>query len=121
MSPKEIKYGSKVAGNVYFIKQFDNLGIRRKYTGFYLLVEIMQLLINEEKRIVSFSKQVYPQIASKYGKTDCTIERNIRSLIRKCWNFEMMEKLNTYYPAEEMPTCREFVYLVKTYILNQIM
>ena len=121
MSPKEIRYGKNVASNIYFLKQLDELGVYRKYTGFYLLVEIMQLLINEDKRIVSFSKQVYPIIAQKYGKTDCTIERNIRNLIHKCWNYDMMIKLNTYYPLDEMPTCREFVYLVKDYITKQIM
>ncbi len=121
MSPKEMRYGKNVASNVYFLKQLDNLGIFRKYTGFYLLVEIMQMLINEERRIISFSKEVYPQIAMKYGKTDCTIERNIRNLIHKCWNYDMMTKLNTYYPPNMCPTCREFVYLVRNYIIQQIM
>ena len=121
MSPKEIKYGKNVEANIYFIKQLDNLGIDRKYTAYYLLVEIMQILINEEREIKSFSKEVYPQIARKYGKTDCTIERNIRNLIKKCWNEELMLKLNAYYPEGSMPTCREFIYLIKNYISKQIM
>ena len=98
MTTKEIKFNKNIERNIFFIKQFENLGISKRYTGFYLLIEIMQILINEERRIVSFSKEVYPMIAEKYGKTDCTIERNIRSLIEKCWTFELMEKLNTYYP-----------------------
>ena len=121
MSPKEMKYKDNVAGNIFFLKQLDNLGIDRKYTGFYLLVEIMQVLINEEKRIKSFSKQVYPKIAEKYGKTNCTVERNIRNLIEHCWCKEMMIQLNTFFPEGKRPTCGEFVYLIKNYIKEQIM
>jgi len=120
MTTKELKYGKNIEKNIYFIKQLENLGINKKYTGFYLLIEIMQILINEEKRVISFSKEVYPIIAEKYGKTDCTIERNIRSLIEKCWCKDIMVKLNVYYPEETKPTCREFIYLVKNYITKQI-
>lgn len=120
MSPKEIKYGKNIEGNIYFVKQLDNLGISRKYTGFYLMVELMNVLINEDRKISSFSKQIYPQIAEKYGKTTCTIERNIRNLISRCWNISMMEKLGTYVPESKRPTCRTFVFLVKNYITKQI-
>ena len=121
MSPKEIKYGKNISSNIYFIKQLDELGLNRKYTGFYLLVEIMQVMINEERIIRSFSEQVYPMIAMKYGKTTCTIERNVRSIISKCWNDSMMKKLNTYYPNGEKPTCRVFIHLIKDYITKQIL
>lgn len=121
MSPKEIRYGKNISGNIFFIKQLDELGLNRKYTGFYLLVEIMQVMINEQRIIKSFSEQLYPIIATKYGKTVCTIERNIRSIINKCWNNDMMEKLNAYYPAGEKPTCRVFIYLIKNYITDQIL
>ena len=80
----------------------------------------MEFLINQEIETKSFSKEVYPKIAMKYGKTACTVERNIRSLIDKCWCCELMEKLNVYYADGEKPTCRAFVYLVKNYICNKI-
>ena len=121
MSSAEIKYGDKVANNVYFVKQLDNLGINKKYIGYYLLIEIMDLLINQERRINSFSKEVYPLIAKKYGKSDCTIERNIRSLIERYWSKELMEKLNVYYPEMHKPSCRDFIFLIKNYITIQIL
>lgn len=121
MSPKEERYSKNVEGKIYFLKQLDNLGIYRRYTGYYLLVEMMHILINEERKIVSFSKEVYPQIAKKYGKSDCTVERNIRNLIKMCWCEEMMNKLNTFYPEGELPTCREFVYLIRNYIISQLL
>lgn len=120
MSPKEKRYGSKIASKIYFIKQLDCLGVDKKYLGYYLLIEIMELLINQDVRVYSFSKNIYPIIAEKYGKTPCTIERNIRSLIEKCWNRDMMEKLEVYYVDDRKPTCREFVFLVKKFVTKNI-
>ena len=121
MSAKELRYGQNVANKVYFVKVLDELGIQRKYMGYYLLIELMEVLVNQDKKITSFSQQVYPIIAEKYGKTACTVERNIRSLIEKNWSYDLMTKLNVYYVDGERPTCREFIYLVKNYILKQIM
>lgn len=120
MSPKEVKYGNKIANNIFFIRQLDNLGIDKKYLGYYLMVEIMQIMINQEIRIKSFSKQVYPIIAKKFNKTECTIERNIRNLINKCWNDKLKLKLNIFWPKEEKPCCKEFIYMIKNYITLQI-
>ncbi len=120
MFTKEIKYGKNIETKIFFVKKLDELGISKKYLGYFLLVELMEILINQSRRVVSFSRDVYPQIANKFGKTVCTIERNIRNLIDKCWNIEMMEKLNVYYVEDEKPTCREFVYLVKNYVEKSI-
>lgn len=120
MSPKEMKYGKFIANKIFFVKQLDYLGIQKKYLGYYTLVELMDVLINNCLEFKSFSTDVYPYIANKYGKTVCTIERNIRNLIKQCWCFDLMEKLNCYYAENDKPTCREFVYLVKDYILKQI-
>ncbi len=120
MSNKERKYKNIVSENIYFVKQLDNLGFERKYLGFYMLIEMMNLLINKKMHVVSFSRQVYPMIAEKYGKTCCTVERNIRSLIEKSWNLDLMVKFQTYYPQGEKPTCRDFIFMVKNYITNQL-
>ncbi len=119
MSTKEMMYGDKIATKIYFIKMLDELGIQRKYTGYYLLIELMEVLINQGRKIVSFSREVYPQIAGKYGKTACTVERNIRSLIEKVWCIELMKKLNVYY-VDRKPRCREFIYLIKDYVMKSI-
>jgi len=120
MSNTERKYSNIVAKNKFFVKQLDNLGFNRKYLGFYMLIEIMGILINEGVRVTSFSKQVYPIIANKYGKSCCTVERNIRSLIMKSWSVDLMQKLQKYYPESFKPTCRDFIFMIKNYISNQI-
>ena len=120
MFTKEIKYGKNIESKIFFVKKLDELGISKKYLGYFLLVELMEILINQNSVIVSFSRDVYPQIAEKYGKTVCTIERNIRSLIDKCWDISLMEKLNVYYAENKKPSCRVFIYLVKNYVIQNI-
>ena len=120
MSNTERKYTNVVSENLYFAKQLDSLGFNRKYLGYYMLIEIMDMLINKNMQIVSFSKQVYPLIASKYNKTYYTIERNIRSLIKKTWCVNLMKIFNKYFPQGQLPTCRDFIFMVKNYITNKI-
>ena len=120
MSPNELRYGKNMENKIFFVKILDELGINKRYLGYYLLIEMMEIMVNNEKRIKSFSSEIYPLIALKYGKTSCTVERNIRSLIEKCWNRDLMEKLNTYYPEGIKPPCQTFIYLVKNYITNKI-
>jgi len=120
MSSKEIKYKDIISSNIFFVKQMDYLGLQRRYLGYYLLIDIMQILINDDKRIESFSREIYPIVAKKYAKTTCTVERNIRSIIKNSWSYDMMTKLNTYKPEGVIPTCCEFIYLIKNFILNQI-
>ena len=118
MTAKEKRYIDKVANNLFFVNQLDCLGISRRYLGFYMLIDIMQLMINEGIAVFSFSKQIYPVVAEKYNKTVWTVERNIRNIIDKCWNMDLMTKLNVY--MIDKPSCCDFIYAVKTYIMKQI-
>ena len=65
MTAKEKRYQDKVANNLFFARQLDFLGINRRYLGFYMLVDILQLMINEEIVVSSFSKQIY-QLCCEY-------------------------------------------------------
>ncbi|MBQ9795412.1 MAG: hypothetical protein IJW36_00425 [Clostridia bacterium] len=119
MTAKEYKFKDKISGKVYFTKQLDILGIDRKYTGYFVLVEILNIMINEiEGKVRSFSKKIYPIVAERFNVADYTIERNIRNLIDKCWSKEMREELN--YDLDTKPKCQDFIYIVKEYIENKI-
>ena len=93
MSVKELKYGEMLPNDYFFKKRIKEMGITPKYMGFYYLIEILDLLINQGVIVRSFSKQVYPMLAQKYNKKESTIERNIRSLIYKFWDKNIKEKL----------------------------
>ncbi|MBQ8615406.1 MAG: sporulation initiation factor Spo0A C-terminal domain-containing protein [Clostridia bacterium] len=120
MTSKERKYGTIIADKVYFIKQLDSLGIDKNYTGYFMLVDIESMLVNQKDRVFSFSKEIYPIVAKKYNKAEFTVERNIRNLIDKCWTMELMEKLNHYLPDGQKPTCRDFIYMIKNFIIYQL-
>jgi len=120
INTKEMKYGKMIETKIFFIKQLQYLGINCKYMGFYSLIEILEILVNTKRVVKSFSREVYPEVAQKYGKTVCTIERNIRSLIMKSWSVDLMQKLQKYYPESFKPTCRDFIFMIKNYISNQI-
>lgn len=120
MGNTERKYKKIVVENLYFVKQLDNLGFCRKYIGFYMIIEIMNLLINKNMRVSSFSKQVYPIVAQRCNTTCCTIERNIRSFIKKSWCKNLMDIFQKYYPLGQTPTCRDFIYMIKNYITKQM-
>ncbi len=118
MHAKEIRFGNNISNLIFFQSRLNYLGIQKKYTGYYFLVEVMHILINENKRVRSFSKEVYPRIAEKYGTTPWTIERNIRSVISNCWSLDLMEKLNVYSPQK--PNCCQFIYWIKNYIIKDL-
>ena len=121
MTTKERLYGHMISDKVYFSKQLDYLGISRNYTGYFMLVDILSIIIGRDERVESFSSEIYPIVAKKYNKSECTIERNIRNLIDKCWSEEMMKQLNVFNPMMIKPTCRDFIFYVKNFIVRQIL
>ena len=78
MCKKYDRFGNLIQGNKYFIKKLNELGLKQNFTGYYYIIDILDIMINKGIGEKSFSKNVYPIIAMKYNKSECTIERNIR-------------------------------------------
>ncbi len=117
---KSLRYEDLVAHNYYVIAKMNELGITNQYTGFYFLVDILDQLINESKVVRSFSREVYPMLAKKYDKNDCTIERDIRNIINVLWDYRLKNKLVMFWSREEKPSCCEFIYIIKNYLVMDI-
>ena len=117
MNTKEEKYYKVVSCNLFFINALDKIGLKNNYIGYYYLIEIINLLINENIKSSSFYKNIYPSVAVKFNKTSCTVERNIRVLIDNCWTEELKYNLNCRYMCKK-PTCCKFINLIKNYILT---
>lgn len=115
---KTMKYEDIVAHNYYVMSRIRELGITEQYTGYYFLVDILDQLINESKVVRSFSREVYPVLAKKYNKNDCTIERDIRNIINVLWDYRLKNKLAKFWLKEDKPSCCEFIYIVKNYLVN---
>lgn len=120
MNNKEIKFGAILSENIFIVKMLKSLGVSSRYLGFYFLVDILDMLINKKLIVKSFSKEIYPIIAKKYNTNECTIERNIRNLIDKTWNQNIKNKVKGLWFSQEKPTCCKFIYIIKSYIIMQI-
>ena len=84
MVTKEKKYLGLVSDNIFFIKIFNDIGLKSSYIGYYYLIAIMDMLINKEFKAKSFCKNIYPVVAKLFNKSVCTVERDIRILIDSC-------------------------------------
>ena len=120
MNTKEKRFNDKICKHIFFKKKIDELKISNKYTGYYLIIEIIAEIINK-KRITSFSREIYPVVAKRFNINDCTIERNIRNLMQKGCCEITNEKIgiNNKDVIQHL-TCRKFIYLIKDYIAQQI-
>lgn len=120
MGKKTESFEDKVCKNYFIIKRIADLGITKSYIGYYFLLDIMDILINEPKTYRSFSKELFPMLAKKYNKNLCTIERDIRNVRDKRWNCGLKNKLSKFWNKGNIPTCNKFIYLVKNYVLDDI-
>lgn len=120
MSKKAEKCGSCLTANYYIYKKLEGLGLKKTYIAFYYLHDILNMLINQNMVVKSFSREVYPIIAVQYSKKPCTIERDIRNVINSFWDKQLKNKLNNFWVEDSPPTCHKFIYILKNYIIQDL-
>lgn len=120
MLAKEIRFKDKIKDNRFFRMQLIYLGLNRKYTGFYYLVELLHLTVNLDLKSDSYYKEVYPIIGEYFDVSDKTIERNIRYILKMCWNEQMATKLRAFWIKDRCPTCRKFILILRDYIIDLV-
>ena len=97
----------------------ENLGITRKYKGYYYLSDAVEIVNINETTLLNVGKHIYSPISLKYNCNIRTIERNIRTVILKAWknNKYQIENIMGVKPTSP-PTVTEFIdglaYYVKT-------
>lgn len=118
MCCKQEKFGDKIKGSKFFILILNKLGVSKKYTGYYYLVQILELLVNYGVDSKSFYKEIYPEVGGYFNTEGWTIERDIRHLLNRTWNEDMALKLKDFWKSEEKPTCRKFIFVLRDYIMS---
>ena len=63
-----------------------SLGIGATYRGYRYLSYGIQLCLENEDYLLSVSKMLYPQIAEHYYTTSYSVERDLRTVIKVCWD-----------------------------------
>ena len=62
-----------------------SLGIGATYRGYEYLIYGIRLCLSDENYLLFVSKYLYPDIARHYNTTSYSVERDIRTVIRVCW------------------------------------
>lgn len=98
-----------------------SLGIRTNYKGYYYLVDALTLIMEDENRLLSIGTELFPAIALKYQTDVRCIERNIRTVIKVCWESTACQKLQSIspYPLESPPTVGEFLDILFWHLVRE--
>lgn len=77
---------------IELIRKFN---ITSRYKGYYLLPEAIQIAEENYGCCLKITKDIYPVLAQRHGIPYKRVERNIRTVIEKCWenNRAFMEEI----------------------------
>ncbi len=96
---------------------FITVGIPAHIKGYQFLREAIKMAIYNPEVINSITKELYPNIATKFDTSASKVERAIRHAIEVAWNRGKIENINQVfgikvYSNNEKPTNGEFIALV---------
>mgnify|MGYP002735136654 CR=1 FL=1 len=100
-----------------------SLGIGATYRGYRYLSYGISLCLQDENYLLSVSKLLYPQIARTYCTTSCSVERDIRTVVKVCWergNKSYLQEI-AMHPLDIRPTSGEFIDILVGHILHHHM
>ena len=95
-----------------------SLGIGATYRGSAYLIYGTRLCLSDENYLLFVSKYLYPDIARHYNTTSYSVERNIRTVIKVCWehgNKSLLEKI-ALRPLHLKPTSSEFFDIITAHL-----
>ena len=95
-----------------------SLGIGATYRGYEYLIYGIRLCLSDENYLLFVSKYLYPDIARHYNTTSYSVERDIRTVIKVCWehgNRPLLEKI-ALRPLTLKPTSGEFFDIVTAHL-----
>ena len=101
---------------------FLTVGIPAHIKGYQFLREAIKMAVDKPEIINSITKELYPNIATKFNTTASKVERAIRHAIEVAWNRGKIENINSVfglkvYSSNEKPTNGEFIALVSDKML----
>lgn len=98
-----------------------SLGIRRTYKGYYYVADAVRLVMEDASLLLYISKSLYPEIARLHNTTINCVERDIRTVVKRCWGSEYADVLESMasIPLYERPTSGEFIDILSGYLLSR--
>ena len=97
------------------------LGIGRTYKGYYYTAHAVWMVMADATMLLYISKDLYPEIAKKHHTSVNCVERNIRTVVSRCWESEYIEALESMAGVRlyRKPTSGEFIDILSNYLLVQ--
>ena len=95
-----------------------SLGIGATYRVFGYLIYGTKLCLSDDNYLLFVSKYLYPDIAKHYNTSCYSVERNIRTVIKVCWehgNKHLLEKI-ALRPLYDRPTSGEFFDIITAHL-----
>lgn len=88
-----------------------------RYKGFYYVIEAVSIYRQNPETHIMVTKDVYPSIAKKFGTNSNRVERNVRSIVAKCWknNKDLLTTIANY-PLPQRPSNSEFFDILTYYV-----
>lgn len=103
-------------------KLIRSLGIGATYRGYRYLCHGIALCLEDENYLLSVSKLLYPQIAKIYCTTSSSVERDIRTVVKVCWergNQQFLQDI-ALHPLLCKPTASEFIDILVAHLYMKI-
>ncbi len=93
------------------------VGVPAHIKGYQYLREAIMLVVNDIEVINQITKQLYPEIASKFSTTPSRVERAIRHAIEVAWGRGQQEAVESIFgytvsAAKGKPTNSEFIAMI---------
>ena len=94
----------------------NKLGLTTNYLGFGYIKELVVDIIEDKRKLKSFSSKLYPTIAMRFNTAIINIERNIRNAItvavKSCKNKELYDdimKFSKIRNQNKVPSNKQFI------------
>ena len=93
------------------------IGVPAHIKGYHYVRESIMLAVERPEIINSVTKQLYPEVAKRFGTTASRVERAIRHAIEVAWDRGDVDTLNSYFGytihnGRGKPTNSEFVAMI---------
>ncbi len=102
-------------------KVLGRLGITMRYIGYHYAEAALLLLREDESKMYSVTKCLYPEIARKYATSISAVERDIRTLSLVAWKHrrQILEEM-AGHPLEKRPTSSHFLAILYAGLIHEL-
>lgn len=97
------------------------LGVTGKLKGFSYAIHMIEQTRQDPTATSLITKRLYPRTAERFGTTSLAVERDLRTLVNRCWTRSDRTFLSAVAGTrlEVQPTNSEFLDMTAAYLRRQ--